>query len=164
MSAIPSHIPGPPGESWERSEPDALHWSRPHAGAQKRASRQRSGTGLALLTGATAVPVSCVESKRPTLFTSSRPPRRPLAGCSGHVTLYGDRRASSRDAARTPARARHRLSGPLGLRRGRMRAGSARRRLRWLVSGPSMAAGERLGRSAYSDESVPRPTAQRARL
>lgn len=23
----PSHIPGPPGESWDRSAPDALHWS-----------------------------------------------------------------------------------------------------------------------------------------
>jgi hypothetical protein len=120
-----------------------------------------------------------VESKRPTLFTSSRvctpPPThhwRAVAAMSRY-TGRGAPRAGIHwiDAAdaRRPARARkdcQRLSGLA--HRAHARAGSACRRLRWLVSGPLMAAGQRLarlGRWAYRVMSrVSRPTAQHPRL
>jgi hypothetical protein len=59
-------------------------------------------------------------ARRPTLFTTSRLHRRPLAGSCGHVTLYGYRRATNRDPRCTSARARHR---PSRLRIGRMDRG-----------------------------------------
>lgn len=157
----PSHIPGPPGESWDRSAPDALHWSvsarRGTETCVPSACRNRPSSSQWCNGRATFV-CGAWQTNAPHV---SRLHRWPLAATSRHVTLYGHSRASSRDRARTRARARQR---PSALRIGRMREGSTRRRLRWLVSGPLMAAGERLGRLAYSDGPVPRPTAQCARL
>ena len=82
--------------------------------------------------------------------------RCPLEGFCGHVTFMSRYTATGAPRAgiapHPPARARKALSDSLGLRIGRMHASSTCGRLRWLVSGPLLAAAERLGRWAYSDE------------
>lgn len=77
-----------------------------NAGAQKRASRSRPGTGLACLTGATLVPQPRVEAQRSTLFTSLA-----LAGGSAAAMSHSDDQARCLDrdrALQRSARARWR--------------------------------------------------------
>lgn len=130
----PQSHPHPPGESWQRSERDASHWC---GWTCRGASLQRTGTGLALLTGATAVLLSCMQSKRPALFTSSRHtplPTHPLERCYCQVTAMsrytGTGAPRAGIAPRPRARARKATSDSLGLRIGRMHASSTCRRLK----------------------------------
>lgn len=102
---FPSHILSSPGESWCRSEPDALHWLGPACRGTETCipSEDRNRLSPSHWWQRRCHPRAWRRrGQRSSRLWSLH--RRPLAGLRGHVTLYGDRRASSRDAARMHAR------------------------------------------------------------